>query len=151
MTQSRDLTAPYKVTAETKKAFIELLGNGHTITFAAKQCGVSRTTIYFHRQADEEFDKAIRVALDSRCQVVEDALYRRAVDGHVTAMIFWLCNREAARWRNVNQVSINQETHVHNNRVSIAELAREEMAKRNNLTMNAEDDSIGGNGHDRGT
>ena len=42
-------------------------------------------------------------------QQVENALYKSAVSGNVTAMIFWLKNRKPERWNDVNKLDVNTE------------------------------------------
>lgn len=137
-----------KLTTEKREQFLEFLAAGHAIGAAAKALGVCRQTVRAHRVKDPDFDQACKEVLNARVEVVEDALFEKAKEGNVTACIFWLCNRHSDRWRNVNQVTVNQETHVHNNRIAIAELAREEIVKREQLLANGQESRIGGNGHD---
>ena len=35
---------------------------------------------------------------------VELSLYQQALQGNITAQIFWLCNRQPARWKHVQKV-----------------------------------------------
>ena len=42
-------------------------------------------------------------------QQVENALYKSAVSGNVTAMIFWLKNRKPKMWCDVNRIDVNTE------------------------------------------
>ncbi len=42
-------------------------------------------------------------------EVVEDALYSKALDGNVAAQIFWLKNRAPDTWRDLAEVQIEHE------------------------------------------
>ncbi len=47
--------------------------------------------------------KNIKGIADSK---VEASLYNQALKGNITAIIFWLCNRQPDKWKNVNKVDI---------------------------------------------
>ena len=51
------------------------------IARAAKNVGVSRGTIYNHRESDPEFAKALKDALDEGVENCEEELHRRAFEG----------------------------------------------------------------------
>jgi hypothetical protein len=55
-------------------------------------------------QDDDEFADAVADAIESRIAHVEDALYREAIGGNITAIIFFLCNRKAAGWKHVQHI-----------------------------------------------
>ena len=46
-------------------------------------------------------------------EAVESALLKSAMSGHVTAQIFYLCNRQPERWTHVNQVRVDTKVDVH--------------------------------------
>jgi hypothetical protein len=52
-----------------------------------------------HRNADPEFAAAEQEAEMDATENIEDALYRAAIGGNVTAMQVWLYNRCPDRWR----------------------------------------------------
>jgi hypothetical protein len=68
---------------------------------------VDEVTIYRWRHAHPEFCKAIKIGKRSADDRVERALYARAIEGEVTAMIFWLKNRRAKAWRNFKSVELS--------------------------------------------
>lgn len=95
---------PQSENAERRKkireAFLKSLENGANITNAAKAAGVSLFCIWKWRKDSKTFDKRVNAVLDSRIQVVEDALYQNAVKNNNTqAQIFFLKNRSGGRWR----------------------------------------------------
>lgn len=99
-------TRPYKFTAAKKEAYLEALRRGSLRGAAAKAVGVTRWTILHHARQDPEFAKAIEDAEMSLVQVVEDALYKAAVEGNVTAQQVILYNRAPDRWRDRRNVSV---------------------------------------------
>ncbi|GAI65659.1 unnamed protein product [marine sediment metagenome] len=85
-----------------KKAYIQSLKNGTTRVEAREAADVAEGTIWNWRKKDEEFAKAEKEALESRIEIVEDALYSEAKGagrGSIIAKIFWLKNRGKGRWR----------------------------------------------------
>lgn len=105
-----------KLTEEKKRQYIELLGMGNTVTHAAEALGVSPATVTMHRHRDKAFNEAVKAALETRLELVADALYMSALGGNVTAQIFFLCNRtrhmkldDPARWIHVNRVEVQHE------------------------------------------
>ena len=91
-----------KITEETKKikreAFLKSLESGVSTTDACKAANISRAAIWEWRQKSKKFDNKVNAVIDSRTQTVEDALYINAVNGNITAQIFWLKNRAKERW-----------------------------------------------------
>jgi len=81
-----------------KKAFLESLEKGVSIKEACDYAGVSRMTIWRWRKKYLGFNNKVLLIIDSRTQTVEDALYMNAVNGNITAQIFWLKNRAKERW-----------------------------------------------------
>ena len=81
-----------------KRAFLESLEKGVSIKEACDYAGVSRMTIWRWRKIYLGFNNKVLLIIDSRTQTVEDALYMNAVNGNITAQIFWLKNRAKERW-----------------------------------------------------
>ena len=73
--------------------------NGLTDRDIAKNMGISKSTLYEYRKKSEEFDEALRENKEYADAVIENALYQKAKNGDVTAMIYWLKNRKADKWR----------------------------------------------------
>lgn len=68
---------------DTRKraTFLQALAEGHTVSTAARTAGVARTTAYEVRAVDREFAAAWDVALEDGVQVLEEEVFRRAVQG----------------------------------------------------------------------
>jgi len=88
-----------KERTEKRKVIIENLENGSTRTAAAKQARIDRKTFYHWAAASKKFARRINEALLSQVSVIEDALYKTAVEGNVAAQKFFLCNRASKRWK----------------------------------------------------
>jgi len=85
-----------------KKTIIESLRQGNAVNRACEQAGISRRLFYVWLSKDEEFARAVRDAKLSRVHLVEDALYKKALEGDTTAMIFFLKTRAPGEW-NIEQ------------------------------------------------
>ncbi len=96
----------------TIDAVLASLMGGSTLEAACGAARVHVSTFRRWRNEDEELDQDAEVAIQSTIQSVESALLKKALgtdSGHVTAAIFYLCNRAPDRWQHVNRV-INEHT-----------------------------------------
>ena len=85
---------------ETKRAkYLALLREGGRRGASAEQAGVSIRTVQRALGADREFALDVSDAEGRAHEMVEDALFRRALDGNTTAQIFYLTNRSPNRWQ----------------------------------------------------
>jgi len=91
------------LTTEQRAALLDALQGGMTIADACDAASVSRYRLYRDRQANTAFDRACRQALKRRNELVEDALFERALNGDVHAQKFWLANRDPSRWQKARQ------------------------------------------------
>ena len=87
-----------------KEAFLESLRGGVSISEACKAVNLSRDTIWRWRKKYIGFNHKIFSIIDSRTQTDEAALCANALNGNVTAQIFWLKNRANERWRDVKNI-----------------------------------------------
>jgi len=81
------------------EAILESLKAGTSFTKACKAAEVDTSTFWLWRQADKRLNEKVLEVLDSRTQIVEDALFKSALGGNITAQIFWLKNRAPDRWK----------------------------------------------------
>jgi hypothetical protein len=98
-----------KLTPDKKAKFLEVLRAGSSITDACTALGVAYSTVRNHRLKSSSFDEQVRVAMEIQVAKVEDALFRAAIKGNVTAQIFYLINRtrfkpQEQRWQHVNHI-----------------------------------------------
>jgi len=78
---------------------LELASAGLIIAEMAAAWGVSATTVYNWQKAHPEFLAALKEGADTVDDQIEQSLYKKALKGDTTAMIFWLKNRRPNRWR----------------------------------------------------
>jgi hypothetical protein len=67
---------------------------------------VSRKTLYSWRKGHPELEEALRNSKERADALVERALFQKAVQGDVTACIFYLCNRSPSRWKRNGQLDV---------------------------------------------
>lgn len=72
---------------------------GLTDAELAAKIGVSRNTLLIWAGKFPSLKEALRESKDEADMQIEDALYRKALKGDTTAMIFWLKNRKPDEWR----------------------------------------------------
>lgn len=75
--------------------------------------GVTEKTYYQWRRSNEEFSqfvKSLKNLRDMADMAVEKSLFDQAIQGNVTAQIFYLKNRQAAHWRDTrkDEISVTQ-------------------------------------------
>lgn len=78
---------------------VEMVGNGHTISYVCEKLGFSRMTEWRYRQQNAWYRIELERVLNQRVEMVEESLYAKAVGGDVSAQKFWLTNRSAGRWK----------------------------------------------------
>lgn len=108
---------PMKFTAEVRARFLDRLREGVRRGKAARSVGVDPSTVRRYAQRVPEFADEMRLAEDEAHEEVEDALFLAAKSGNVTAMIFYLTNRQPDRWAdrrrpNTVQIPAGQNTDV---------------------------------------
>ena len=79
-----------KASASRKQSFIDALARGAPPEIAARSIDVDRATVYRWRASDRSFAERWDDARDRRVELVEGVLFRSAMNGDVTAMIFFL-------------------------------------------------------------
>jgi hypothetical protein len=94
--------------------------NGLIIEEIAKNLGVAKSTFCTYINKYPELSDALKQNKDEADQAVENALYKKAVEGDNTAMIFWLKNRQPKKWRD-RQENLNANLDVNGLTVEQAE------------------------------
>ena len=93
-------------TAKRRVAFLALLRDGTSIGAAATATGVARSAMYSWRDDDPafcaEWDDAVEVATE----LVENVLYKQALDGNLLACIFWLKSHKPSVYNRKMQVAV---------------------------------------------
>jgi len=73
--------------------------NGLTDSDIAHNMGIAKSTLCEYKKKSNELSDALKKNKDIADIIIENALYNKAKNGDVTAMIFWLKNRRMQKWR----------------------------------------------------
>ena len=80
----------------------------------AKNVGIDRRTLYRWKEKESRICHSLKKGKDVVDFEVENALLKSALEGNVTAQIFWLKNRRKLQWRDkvVDFTTANELTKV---------------------------------------
>ena len=73
-----------------RATFLRALAKTPSVTFAAKAAGVNRRTVYAHREQDSDFAAKWDDALNQSLDVLEHAVYQRALKDDAQLAMFLL-------------------------------------------------------------
>lgn len=73
--------------------------DGLTEEQIAQNMGINRKTLWEWKTQHPPIGNALKSGADVADYQVENALYKAALDGNITAMIFWLKNRKPKKWK----------------------------------------------------
>lgn len=73
--------------------------DGLTDEQIAHNMGVSVRSLYNYKSRFPQIATALKVNKEVADIQVENALYKAAIEGNITAQIFWLKNRQGEKWR----------------------------------------------------
>ena len=73
--------------------------DGLTDEQIANNMGIATSTLYEWKKKNKEFSETLKKNKDIVDFEVENALLKSAMEGNVTAQIFWLKNRKKMQWR----------------------------------------------------
>jgi len=79
--------------------FEALARKGLSIDQIADCLNISRATIYKHKKKNKDIEDAIRKGQSKGIRSVTNALYKAAMNGNITAQIFFLKNRVIDAWK----------------------------------------------------
>ena len=85
---------------------------GGTNDQIADALGIAKTTLFNIRKRDKAVDEAVQRGKDKADIQVVAALYKKALAGDTTAMIFWLKNRRPTEWRDRHDIDHSGEIKV---------------------------------------
>ena len=71
----------------------------------SKNLGISKVTFYKYKASCSELNELLKRSKEVVDYEVENALYKSAMSGNVSAMIFWLKNRRPDKWRDKREHS----------------------------------------------
>lgn len=83
--------------------------DGLTKEQIAHNIGIGRTTLYEWEQKEPNIANTLKRSREIVDFEVENALYKSAMSGNVTAQIFWLKNRRKEQWRDKVEYETNND------------------------------------------
>lgn len=86
--------------------------DGLTDEQMAENIGISTSTLYEWKKSHPEISEALKKSKDVADRMVENALFKNAVEGNITAQIFWLKNRKPDQWRDKIEYQNNDNDQV---------------------------------------
>ena len=107
----KNVTQPTSITdwgtVEKLQLLEEWSTQGLYIKDIAAKMGISVSTVYDWMNKNPEIAAAIKKGRDKSIDMVENALFKSAINGNVTAMIFYLKNRAPERYKDRVDNNIN--------------------------------------------
>lgn len=73
--------------------------DGLTDEQISRNLGISKVTFYKYKSSCDELNELLKRSKEVVDYEVENALYKSAMNGNVSAMIFWLKNRKPSQWK----------------------------------------------------
>ena len=94
-------------TVEKLQLLEEWSTQGLYIKEIAAKMGIAVSTVYDWMNKNPEIAAAIKKGRDKSIDMVENALFKSAINGNVTAMIFYLKNRAPERYKDRVDKNVN--------------------------------------------
>lgn len=82
--------------------------DGLTDEQIADNLGISKDTFYSYKKKYSDFSDALKKGKEVVDYEVENALLQNALNGNITAQIFWLKNRKPDKWK--DKIESNKDT-----------------------------------------
>ena len=86
--------------------------DGLTDEQIASNMGIAVSTLYIWKKEHLEISETLKKVKEVVDYEVENALHKSALEGNVTAQIFWLKNRKPDKWRDKQDIKIDGESKV---------------------------------------
>jgi transposase-like protein len=103
-----------------RAVLVELIAEGSNLSEAARAVGINRSTLFRWRQADPEFDKAIRSAFVASVEALKREAERRAMNGSDKLLMFLLCNYAPDQFSNLQKLE-------HSGSLNVQQLSDEQL------------------------
>lgn len=83
--------------------------DGLTDEQIAENMGIRRETLWEWKKKYPNINNALKVSKDIADRQIENALFKAAKEGNITAQIFWLKNRKVKEWRDKHDLDLTDE------------------------------------------
>ena len=89
-----------------------LASEGKTQAQIAACLGISETTFYGRKRENADFEEAIKKSQESATDQVENVVFKEAIGGNMTAVIFWFKCRRPDRWSDRQKLDLTSSAPV---------------------------------------
>ncbi len=86
--------------------------DGFTNEQIAEKLGINPDTLYQYQKKYPEFSESLKRGKEIVDYEVENALLKNALEGNVTAQIYWLNNRKPKQWKNKRENTENNNEEI---------------------------------------
>lgn len=86
--------------------------DGLTDIQIAENLGISKDTFYEYKKKYSDFSDSLKKGKEVIDYQVENALLKNALEGNVTAQIYWLNNRKPKQWKNKRESTENNSEEI---------------------------------------
>lgn len=93
--------------------------DGLTNEQIAHNMGVGLSTLKEYRNRYPAIETALKKGKEVADYMIENALFKSAMEGNTTAQIFWLKNRRPQKWRDKPQITEQSESEEFNKLMSV--------------------------------
>ena len=93
------MSTQFDSSKKRKTAFLAALSKGWSVSRAAQEAGVDRTTVYKWRDRSKTFAAQWREAVENGTDLLEDIAHKRAFEGSDTLLIFMLKARRPEKYK----------------------------------------------------
>ena len=93
--------------------------DGLTNEQIAHNMGVGLSTLKEYRNRYPAIETALKKGKEVADYMVENALFKSAMEGNTTAQIFWLKNRRPSKWRDKPQITEQSESEEFNKLMNV--------------------------------
>ena len=104
--------------------------DGLTDEDIAAKMGIAIATLYVWKNKYTEVSEALKKGKEVIDIEVENALLKKALDGDVTSMIYWLKNRKPKQWRDKREVEYETTEKTLDSLITIADLIKNPIKNR---------------------
>lgn len=85
----------------------------------AHNMGIGLSTLGEYKKKYKEISDALKKGKEVADFMVENALFKSAMEGNTTAQIFWLKNRRPSKWRDKPQITEQSESEEFNKLMNV--------------------------------
>lgn len=97
----------------------------------ANKIGISRSTLNDWKKKHPDISDTLKKGKEVVDTQVENALLQSALDGNITAIIFWLKNRKPSQWKDKPQPKADNNEDLKASIIALADLINKPQPNRN--------------------